>query len=170
MVIHMKMFAIIGLSLATAFSSVVPAQAFPSIERSKIQASDVLQVESYRSSWGIGRYGGNRGPYIRRHYRNGGYYGDRRYYRHYGNHRRYYGDYDDNFRAAFGGLAAGAIIGGLLAQPRYYEPRYYEGDRRYYRTGGSHADWCYARYRSYRAYDNTFQPYNGGRRQCISPY
>lgn len=164
MVIQMKMFAIIGLSLATAFSSVVPAQAFPSIERPKIQVSDVQQVESYRSSWGIGRYGGNRGPYIRRHYRNGGYYGNRRYYRDYGNYRRYR-DYDDNFGAAFGGLAAGAIIGGLLAQPRYY------GDnRRYYRTGGSHADWCYARYRSYRAYDNTFQPYNGRRRQCISPY
>lgn len=164
MVIQMKMFAIIGLSLATAFSSVVPAQAFPSIERPKVQVSDVQQVESYRSSWGIGRYGGNRGPYIRRHYRNGGYYGNRRHYRDYGNYRRYR-DYDDNFGAAFGGLAAGAIIGGLLAQPRYYD-----GGQRYYRTGGSHADWCYARYRSYRAYDNTFQPYNGRRRQCISSY
>ena len=27
-----------------------------------------------------------------------------------------------------------------------------------------------ARYRSYRAYDNTFQPNYGGRRQCFSPY
>lgn len=167
MVIQMKMFAIIGLSLATAFSSVVPAQAFPSVERPKVQVSDVQQVESYRSSWGIGRYGGNRGPYIRRHYRNGGYYGHRGYY----NNRRYYRDYDDNFGAAFGGLAAGAIIGGLLAQPRYYgDDRRYYNDRRYYRTRGSHADWCYARYRSYRAYDNTYQPYNGGRRQCVSPY
>jgi hypothetical protein len=167
MVTHMKMFAIIGLSLATAFSSVVPAQAFPSIERPRPQVSDVQQVESYRSSWGIGRYGGNRGPYIRRNYRNGGYYRNGGGYRNggYYNHRRYDRGYDDNFGAAFGGLAAGAIIGGLLAQPRYYG-----GERRYYRTGGSHADWCYARYRSYRAYDNTFQPYNGRRRQCISPY
>jgi hypothetical protein len=30
-------------------------------------------------------------------------------------------------------------------------------------------DWCYSRYRSYRAYDNTFQPYYGPRRQCIGP-
>ncbi len=164
MVTHMKMFAIISLSLATAFSSVAPAQAFPSIERPKLQVTDVQQVESYRSSWGIGRYGGNRGPYIRRQYRNGGYYDNRRNYRDYGNYRRYR-DYDNNYGAAFGGLAAGAIIGGLLAQPRYYD-----GGRRYYRTGGSHADWCFARYRSYRAYDNTFQPYNGRRRQCISPY
>ena len=34
----------------------------------------------------------------------------------------------------------------------------------------AHVEWCYDRYRSYRAYDNTFQPYNGGRRQCYSPY
>jgi hypothetical protein len=34
----------------------------------------------------------------------------------------------------------------------------------------SHAQWCYGRYRSYRAYDNTFQPYNGRRQQCQSPY
>lgn len=34
----------------------------------------------------------------------------------------------------------------------------------------AHVQWCYSRYRSYRAYDNTFQPYNGPRRQCRSPY
>ncbi|WP_324288253.1 BA14K family protein [Hoeflea algicola] len=31
-------------------------------------------------------------------------------------------------------------------------------------------DWCYDRYRSYRERDNTYQPYEGGRRQCNSPY
>ncbi|MBN8934661.1 MAG: BA14K family protein, partial [Rhizobium pusense] len=34
----------------------------------------------------------------------------------------------------------------------------------------AHVNWCANRYRSYRAYDNTFQPYNGPRRQCVSPY
>ncbi|MFY8196456.1 MAG: BA14K family protein [Novosphingobium sp.] len=33
-----------------------------------------------------------------------------------------------------------------------------------------HVAWCEDRYRSYRASDNTFQPYNGGRQECISPY
>ena len=61
-----------------------------------------------------------------------------------------------------GAFAAGAIIGGALNAP--------VAPRRYYRAGGSHASWCYARYRSYRAYDNTYQPYNGPRRQCSSPY
>lgn len=36
--------------------------------------------------------------------------------------------------------------------------------------GRAHVDWCYDRYRSYRASDNTFQPYSGSRRQCYSPY
>jgi hypothetical protein len=38
------------------------------------------------------------------------------------------------------------------------------------RSGSAHVEWCYDRYRSYRAYDNTFQPYEGPRRQCYSPY
>jgi hypothetical protein len=38
------------------------------------------------------------------------------------------------------------------------------------RGGNAHIQWCYDRYRSYRAWDNTFQPYNGPRRQCYSPY
>lgn len=35
---------------------------------------------------------------------------------------------------------------------------------------GAHVDWCYDRYRSYRAYDNTYQPYGAPRQQCWSPY
>ena len=57
---------------------------------------------------------------------------------------------------------------------QYYAPqyRYYAQPRRYYRGGGTsaHVAWCYNRYRSYRQWDNTFQPYYGGRRQCWSPY
>jgi hypothetical protein len=30
--------------------------------------------------------------------------------------------------------------------------------------------WCARRYRSYSAYDNSFQPSRGPRRQCYSPY
>ncbi|TIU38734.1 MAG: BA14K family protein, partial [Mesorhizobium sp.] len=30
--------------------------------------------------------------------------------------------------------------------------------------------WCYDRYRSYRAWDNSYQPYGGPRQQCLSPY
>ena len=64
---------------------------------------------------------------------------------------------------AIGGFLIGAIIGNQLggdsSQPQNNQ-----------NTGGDHTNWCYNRYRSYRASDNTFQPYNGPRRQCISPY
>ena len=59
------------------------------------------------------------------------------------------------------------------ADPYYYAPPRYYAPRRYYRAGGlssAHVNWCYDRYRSYRAWDNTFQPYHGPRRQCWSPY
>jgi hypothetical protein len=51
---------------------------------------------------------------------------------------------------------AGAIIGGATAAPAQASSR--------------HVQWCYDHYRSYRATDNTFQPNNGPRRQCNSPY
>lgn len=52
---------------------------------------------------------------------------------------------------------------------RHHPPRYRPAP--VYRGGGNaHVRWCYNRYRSYRAYDNTFQPNYGPRRQCYSPY
>jgi hypothetical protein len=57
-------------------------------------------------------------------------------------------------------FTAGALItGAIVNQPRVV-----------HRSGSAHVQWCYDRYRSYRAYDNTYQPYNGPRRQCYSPY
>lgn len=36
---------------------------------------------------------------------------------------------------------------------------------------GAHEEWCFARYRSYRVEDNSYQPFDGSpRRQCQSPY
>ena len=34
----------------------------------------------------------------------------------------------------------------------------------------AHLDWCAGRYRSYDAADNSYQPYDGPRRACVSPY
>jgi hypothetical protein len=110
-------------------------------------------------------------------YRNGdGYrYRDRDYYRYRGDGRGFYRGhrgyryrrpgyrYHDGYWFPPAAFIAGAIIGGAIASqepPIRYRPR----------GGNAHVDWCFARYRSYRAYDNTFQPYHGPRRQCHSPY
>lgn len=104
-----------------------------------------------------------------RHWDRGGRHWDRsaRYYRgdrRWRGDRRYWRGRDrgDAFAAGAAGLVTGAIIGGVIANQN--QPR------RVIRSGGGHVDWCYSRYRSYRASDNTYQPYNGPRRQCNSPY
>ncbi len=85
----------------------------------------------------------------------GYYWRGHRGYRH---HRPGYRRHGDMWfpLAAF---AAGAIISGAIAN-----------DRPPPGAGSAHVSWCSQRYRSYRAYDNTWQPYNGPRRQCVSPY
>lgn len=177
----MKTLTIVALSLATTLSSVPPAGAFPSTPPILSSTTNVQQVQfSYergeerksRSSCAVpycelrARHGYRDRDRDYRDYNRSGYYRDR-YYR--DRYRRHY-DHDDNdVGAVIGGLAAGAIIGGLLSQPRYYNsPRYYNGPRAV--SGNAHQRWCYARYRSYRAWDNSYQPYGGPRRQCSSPY
>ncbi|MEI2297548.1 BA14K family protein [Ensifer sp. MJa1] len=170
----MKTLTVLALSIVTAISGVAPANAFPIAPQVAFQttsrATDVQRVQfpyergearKSRPGCGLPYCGRGRGYYRDRdrRYRDGyyrdGYYRDR--------YRRYYRDDDNDVGAFIGGLAAGAIVGGLLSQPRYYnQPRV---------VGGSaHTRWCYARYRSYRAWDNSYQPYSGSRRQCYSPY
>jgi hypothetical protein len=38
------------------------------------------------------------------------------------------------------------------------------------RLAAAHVRWCSERYVSYRAWDNSYRPYNGPRQQCWSPY
>jgi BA14K-like protein len=90
-----------------------------------------------------------------------GWRGDRYWYR---GHRgyRYYRPGYRYYNGAWFPLAAfgsGVIIGSAISRPA---PAY--------RAGSAHVRWCYNRYRSYRAYDNTYQPNYGPRGQCISPY
>jgi hypothetical protein len=84
---------------------------------------------------------------------NGWYYNG---YRGYSYYRPGYREFD-GFWFPLAAFAAGAII---ASQPRVVVRGY----------SSAHVDWCYDRYRSYRAYDNTFQPYHGPRRQCYSPF
>ncbi len=86
---------------------------------------------------------------------NRAYYNGRRGYK----SRRSGHRYHNGFWFPAGAFIAGAIIGGAINNGNNYN-----------RGGSRHVQWCYDRYRSYRASDNTFQPYNGPRQLCYSPY
>lgn len=159
------------MALSVGISGMIPANAAP-IAAPRIAADNgVINVQMSRAAqeWGGQRYYRGdrrwRGDGVRHggYYRGDGWYNGHRGYRH---RRHGYRHYNGWWYPA-GAFVAGAIIGGALNnQP----PRYSE--RRYYRQGGgnAHVSWCYDRYRSYRQSDNTFQPYNGPRQQCYSPY
>lgn len=102
--------------------------------------------------------------------------GDNWRWRHHRHHRGR--DFDTGAAAVLGlglGLGLGSIYNNGYYNNGYYNDGYYvqPAPRRYYRTqrlSSAHVQWCYDRYRSYRAWDNTFQPYGGPRQQCWSPY
>ncbi len=94
-----------------------------------------------------------------RHFRDGRHYRGRiPHYRGYRGHHRYRPGYrrHGNFWYPGAAFIAGAIISGAINNAN--------------RWGSPHIQWCYDRYRSYRASDNTYQPYHGPRQQCYSPY
>lgn len=83
--------------------------------------------------------------------------GDRYYY----NGRRGYRERRAGYRYYNGWwFPASAFVIGAIVSSQAQSNNY----------GNAHVRWCYDRYRSYRASDNTFQPYNGPRQQCYSPY
>jgi hypothetical protein len=96
---------------------------------------------------------------VRRDDNRGGYYRGHRGYRDYRPGYKRHGDYW--YPAA--AFVAGALISGAIANSQ--SEVVVDRD-----VGGSHEEWCANRYRSYRAYDDTFQPNNGPRRECISPF
>lgn len=92
-----------------------------------------------------------------------GYYNGHRGSREY---RRGYRQYNGWWfpPAAF---VAGAIIGGAIAgQPAVTAPPVYAPVR----LSAAHVNWCTSRWKSYRVSDNSYQPYDGPRQACVSPY
>ena len=153
-----------------AVAAASPSSAMPLHHVPNLQAAPDGVVTQVQDRRGFYRRGGS--PYYNGHR---GYRDERPGYR-----------YHEGYWFPGGAFVAGAIIGGALAaqppyRPRYYEPapryyepppvRYYEpAPRRVVRSGDAHVRWCYSQYRSYREWDNTFQPYGGPRRECRSPY
>lgn len=82
------------------------------------------------------------------------YYNGKRGYRHKRPGYRYHNGY---------WFPAAAFALGLLIAPEIRQGRTIQLTPAHYR-------WCDDRYKSYRKRDNSWQPYHGPRKQCISPY
>ncbi|WP_432761578.1 BA14K family protein [Rhizobium calliandrae] len=114
--------------------------------------SDVIQVQSGRRSSGRNTTSGRSNSHYWR-----GYRGSRSQCR--GCRRR-----NDGWWYPAAAFTTGVVVGSAVSRPRPV----------HHTTAPSrnsrHVSWCMNRFRSYRVSDNTFQPYNGPRRQCVSPY
>ena len=145
--------ATVAAALAVTVTSYVPVQAMPLPAAPAAAAQNAVTEVQYRDRWERRRDRREARRDYRRGYRAGYYNGHRGYrdrrpgYRHY-----------NGYWFPLAAFTAGAIIGGAVqARPSAaFSARHYQ--------------WCENRYRSYRASDNTFQPYNGPRQQCNSPY
>ena len=154
----------IGLANNPASETILNDGAQKSLRNVILARSSHHRGRSYYRNWNNrGHYGRHYGNYSRNYYRP-----YRNYYRPYYNN---YYRYRPSISFGIGIPLYGFGLGWPDYGPSYYAPRYYQP--RVYRSPGysnSHEAWCYNRYRSYRAYDDTFQPYYGPRRQCLSPY
>ncbi|SFO75827.1 BA14K-like protein [Mesorhizobium sp. NFR06] len=142
------------LSVSFAAAAAVPANSAQVFVPQASPASSNVQTIAERDfRWRHGHWRGGQ-----RFSRNDGgiWWNGRRGYREYHRGYRRHGDYWFPLAA----FATGALITGAIVNSE---------NNRVYR-GNAHVQWCYDRYRSYRASDNTFQPYNGPRQQCVSPY
>lgn len=141
--------AVAALASVIAFTGIIPAQAQVIRPTAPIAASsDVNNVQFRRD-----RYERYNRYEARRYWRGHRGYRERR-----AGHR-----YHNGYWYPLAAFAAGAIIGGAIANQPRAVPR--AGN-----INPQHYQWCQNRYRSYDSYSNTFQPYNGPRQQCLSPY
>ncbi|TPN39437.1 BA14K family protein [Mesorhizobium sp. B2-3-3] len=146
----------VALSATFIAAEAVPANAQPTyVPLPKIATPDVqtVQYQEWRRNRPFNRSFSRNRSFAR----NGDmYWNGHRGYREYHRGYRRHGDYWFPLAA----FATGALITGAIVNSE--DHRVYEGD--------AHVQWCYDHYRSYRASDNTFQPNNGPRRECRSPY
>ena len=137
-----------ALAASMSVASIAPAGAAPAyIPKQAPEVTSDVELVKHRK-------------WHRRYYHDDDYswYRGHRGYKYY---RPGYRRHDNGFWFPLAAFAAGALITGAITNNNNVIVR---------GSGSAHVNWCYDRYRSYRAYDNTFQPYEGPRRQCYSPY
>lgn len=153
---------LIGLVAAGAMGASVAvsaAQCMPGTTNCSPRPQHLLRGADWgHTVWSVG----HDDPAMRRHHRD-----HRPIWR---NHRKYQPQWHHPRR----GKVTIGIWGGPFYDPFWYVPqyRYIEPAPRYrvIHLSTAHIKWCYARYKTYRASDNTYKPTKHTRRQCISPY
>ncbi len=154
----LAMLASVGFP-ATAYAGAVPApKVAPTYESSLVEVQRDRWDRRDRRHWRGDRSHRQHQRWHGRHADRPGYYRGHRGYRYHRPGYRRHGD----FWFPPAAFITGAIVGGALSSP--------STGVRVRDYGSSHVQWCTDRYRSYRPSDNTFQPYNGPRRACRSPY
>ncbi|GAB4527321.1 MAG: BA14K family protein [Roseibium sp.] len=121
----------------------------------------VLRVDHRRSNGKRGYHGRKKLPYYN------GHRGYRDYRRGYRRHSGWWfppGAFSPNYRVIPPQRYNAAPP--LVIVPRTHAP----APRYAPYLSPAHYRWCNRRYRSYRTADNSFQPYQGPRRACVSPY
>lgn len=159
-------FALLAM-LAMAFGGFSPASAagaagalVPVIDRGDRATSPIINVRTTCDRWGCGPRAEER-----QRARIDGRFG-RDAYRHRGQSSR---DWHRD-RPRYNYHRGGPSIHLYVEPAPRYRPRYHTPSPPRYSLPRAHVRWCNNRYRSYRAWDNSFQPYHGPRRQCMSPY
>lgn len=146
--------ALSALLAISSFDSAVAGPIQPMVQpaatQTSGQAAAVIDVQYRHNNRHFRPHRPHFRPHYRQHYRGGGYWHGHRGYRY---ARPGYRRYNDGLWYPLAAFTAGAIIGGAVSHP----PR-----------GSAHVRWCASRYKTYRASDNTYQPTNGPRRQCVS--
>lgn len=133
------------LSAAIGFGAAAPVAAAPYQFQSATSAGNDLVTKVDHRKHRKNRF----------YKRNGDYYlNGHRGYRH---RRPGYREYNGYW------FPAAAFALGILLLPEVQQGRTIRLTR-------SHYAWCESRYRSYRRWDNSWQPYHGPRKQCASPY
>lgn len=156
----MKKLTVVVLAALTAFSGVMPAVAAPFVAapaQHTLQTTTAHEIQYRRDDRGRDRRPDYRRPPPRH-----GWYNGHRGYR---DRRPGYRRGNDGWWYPLAAFGAGAIIGGAIVNPGIAAPPPPPRG-----MSQAHVDWCASRYRTYRAFDNSYIPQVGMRAQCISPY
>jgi len=155
--------ASLGLSFIGTTMIAAEAAPFPSLNRQgpavdiehvQYRRDHNRHVEPRQGRWDHGRRGFERRGNL-------SYYNGQRGYREY---RRGY-RHHNGWWFPPSAFIAGMIGGAIASQPPVVIVRPAP-----MRVSAAHVRWCQDRWRSYRVSDNTYQPSNGPRQSCVSPY